>query len=213
VQHGLSIFETSSPSYILLASIDECLRYMLKSRDAHEKLIKNLDRFYKKCETLLNLKVTHFDDPGKIIIFTHDPQKLKGLLSEENIEIEMTSTSYVLVIATVCDTKKSLDAPLTALFKIDKKIGGSPKNQKSGFVLPEKALSIKDAILKGGDVCDIHDSKGKVSAEYIWAYPPGAPVLVPGEVITGEIIDYLNNIEDLKSTKGEYPKIYTIQGE
>ena len=68
VQHGLSIFETSSPSYILLASIDECLRYMLKNQNAHEKLIKNLDRFYKKCETLLNLKVAHFDDPGKIII-------------------------------------------------------------------------------------------------------------------------------------------------
>ena len=210
VRHGLSVFETSSPSYILLASIDECLRYTLKSRDSFEKLTKNLDRFYKKCEALKNLKVAHFDDLGKIIIFTHNPKKLKELLSENRIEIEMASTDYLLLIATVCDTKNSLDALFRALLDADKKIGRRYENQKKEFILPEKKLSIKDAIFKGRELSDISGCSGRISAEFVWAYPPGAPVLVPGEVITEEIIDYLSNSEDLKSTMGKYPKIYTI---
>ena len=210
VRHGLSIFETSSPSYILLASIDECLRYMLDSRDACSKLLNNLEVFYEKTKTLKNLIVTHFDDPGKIIIFTHDSKSLEDLLSEEKIEIEMSSTNYVLLIATVCDTKRTLNTLLSALIKIDKKIGGKHEKKEREFVLPKKALSVKDAILKSGELRDIHDSLGKISSEYVWAYPPGAPVLVPGEVITKEVVDYLDGIEDLKSTKGKYPKIYTL---
>jgi len=208
LRHGLSIFETSSPSYVLLASIDECLRFVRDNPDAFCEFSENLRNFYKEAEKLSNLKVTHFDDIGKIVILTHDGYKLKELLYDEKIELEMASEKYVLLIATICDTKDSLDALLDALFKIDKKMGGVYEEKTVDFFLPATVMKISDALSEIGEFIDICDCEGKISLEYIWAYPPGAPVLVPGEVLSKEVIQYIQGKNDLKSTKGKYPKIY-----
>ena len=208
LKHGLSIFETSSPSYVLLASIDECLRFMRENNCVFDKFSDNLSAFYEKTKILSNLNVTHFDDLGKIIIFTSDTSKLKDLLREEKIEVEMVSDSYVLLIATVCDTKDSLDALFDALFKIDKKIGCVYNEKTADFFLPTAVMKIADALNENGEFFDICECEGRISLEYIWAYPPGAPVVAPGEVLSKETLDYLKAKNDLKSTKGKYPKIY-----
>ena len=208
VRHALSVFETSSPSYILLASIDECLGYVSENKDAFDRFYENLNEFYDKAGKLFNLTVTHFDDLGKIIIFSSDTKKLKELLREEKIEIEMESEDYILLIATVCDTKETLDTLLSALFKIDKKIGTSYRIKKITLPSVKKSKEIGQALKTKGSLLDICDCCGRVSLEYIWAYPPGSPIVVPGETITKEVIDYLKEKKDLKSTKGKYPKIY-----
>lgn len=210
VKHALSIFETSSPSYILLASIDECLRYVSENMDAFDRFYENLNEFYDKAKKLSNLTVTHFDDLGKIIIFSNDTKKLKDLLRDEKIEIEMTSENYLLLIATVCDTKETLDALLDALFKIDKKTDGAYKGKKTDIPAVKKATEIGQALKEKSSLLDISDCCNKVSQEYIFAYPPGSPIVVPGEVITKEVIDYLKKKNDLKSTKGKYPKINVL---
>ena len=210
VKHALSIFETSSPSYILLASIDECLRYVSENKDDFDMFKENLNVFYDKASKLSNLKVTHFDDLGKIIIFSSDTKKLKGLLRDEKIEIEMESENYLLLIATVCDTKEALDALLDALFRIDKKIDGTYKVKKTAVPSVKKSKEIGQALKTKGVFLDISECLGKISLEYIFAYPPGSPIVVPGEVITKEVIDYLKDKKNLKSTKGHYPKIYVL---
>ena len=212
-EHALSIFETSSPSYILLASIDECLRYVSDNKGDFDKLIKNLNGFYDKAGKLSNLSVTHFDDLGKIIIFAKDTKKLKDLLRNEKIEIEMVSDNYVLLIATVCDTKETLDALLDALFKIDKKMDRAYKVKTISIPSIKKVKEIGQALKAKGEFSDLSKCCDRISLEYIWAYPPGTPIVVPGEVITKEVIDYLKKKNDLKSTKGKYPKIYVLQGE
>ncbi len=208
IKHGLSIFETSSPSYILLASIDECLRFVRDNPDAFGEFSENLRSFYKEAEKLSNLKVTHFDDLGKIIVFADDTQKLKQLLKNKKIEVEMVSDSYILLIATVCDTKNSLDALLDALFVIDKKMCGAYSEEKKDFFLPSAVMKISDALFENGEFIEVCDCEGKISLEYVWAYPPGAPVLVPGDKLSKEVIQYLKTKKDLKSTRGKYPKIY-----
>ncbi len=210
VKHALSIFETSSPSYILLASIDECLRYISENIGAFDKFYDNLNEFYDKASKLSNLTVTHFDDLGKIIIFAKDTKKLKDLLRDEKIEIEMESENYVLLIATVCDTKETLNALLDALFKIDKKMDGAYKCKKISLPSVKKAKEIGQALKAKGDLLDICDCCGKTSLEYIFSYPPGSPIVVPGETITKEVIDYLKDKKNLKSTKGRYPKINVL---
>lgn len=210
VKHALSIFETSSPSYILLASIDECLRYVSENMDAFDTFYDNLNEFYDKSKKLSDLKVTHFDDLGKIIIFAEDTKKLKDLLRDEKIEIEMISDDYVLLIATVCDTSKTLDALFDALFKIDKKMNGAYKGKNLDVPAVKKATEIGQALKEKGSLLDISECCNKVSQEYIFAYPPGSPIVVPGEVITKEVIEYLKGKNDLKSTKGKYPKIYVL---
>ena len=150
VKHGLSIFETSSPSYILLASIDECLRYTLKTHKDFELMYENLDDFYKETKLLKNIKVFCFDDMGKIVISANDGQALAKKLREEKIEVEMVSENYVLAMATVADTKETLKALSSALFKIDKDIKPANLCKTKPFVLPKKSTDVEKALNLGG---------------------------------------------------------------
>ena len=207
VRHALSIFETSSPSYVLLASVDECLRYIKKNREEFLKFSKNLDAFYENCKNFTNIKVTHYDDKSKIIVLGNG-EKIAQNLRCEKIEPEMTAPSYVLLMATVMDTKKSLNKLYKALFKTDKTIEEIAPLCPVPDEIPEKILSSKDALSLSGEFSDLSGCEGKVSLEYIWAYPPGVPIIVPGEVISAEIISYIKSRNDLYSTKGKLPKIY-----
>ena len=208
VRHALSIFETSSPSYILLASIDECLRYFLNSESDFDALYKNLDDFYEEMRSLKNIKVLHFDDPTKILMACADGYRLAQKLREEKIETEMVLGRYALAMATVADTKASLDILKDALFKIDKNLSQKVFDDEIKFSLPKKELSIKDALNSKGEFLDFSDCSGKISLEYIFSYPPGAPIVVPGEVVSRETIEYLDTKKDLKTTRGKFPKIY-----
>ncbi len=210
LKHGLSIFETSSPSYILLASIDECMRYMKNHPESLKVLEDRLLSFYKNVSTLKNIRVTHFDDLGKIIITASDGYLLMEMLREENIELEMASEKYALAMATVMDTDESLEKLSSALFKIDKFFSFCADVESMKIPLPEKSMNISDTVNIKGEFYDIKKAEGKISLEYIWSYPPGIPILAPGEIISSEIIEYLSAKKDLKSTKGTFPKIYTM---
>ena len=208
IRHGLSVFETTSPSYILLASIDECLRYTLNNEHDFCLLYENLGRFYDEVKALQNIKVFHFDDMGKIIISACDGQALAEKLRAEGIEVEMVSEKYVLAMATVADTKKTLKCLSSALFKIDKEIKGADSLNELSYALPEKHTDVSDALRGEGYFLDFKKACGKVCQEYIWSYPPGAPIVVAGEIISQDIIDYLATKKELKSTRGKFPQIY-----
>ncbi len=211
LRHGLSIFETSSPSYILLASIDECLRYMLNPHHNFNTFNENLKKFYKDTGKLKNIKVSHFDDIGKIIISGANGFVIAEKLRKAKIETEMASENYVLAMATICDTKRSLNTLKKALFKIDKDIKTVCVNKSPAFALPEKTLDVTSALNTQGDFFHLEDCLNKTSLEYIWAYPPGAPIVVPGEIFSKEIIEYLKSKKDLKTTRGKFPQIFAKQ--
>ncbi len=208
VRHALSIFETSSPSYVLLASIDECLRYIKKNKDKLMSFYKNLDCFYERCKSLKNIEVSYYDDKSKIII-KGQGEKIAEKLRGEKIEPEMVAPDFVLALATLMDTKKTLKKLQKALLKIDKTMDERTPSCIAPDNIPQKKLSAKEALSLAGEYIDISDSEGRVSLEYVWAYPPGVPILVPGEEISDEIIDYIKSRNDLYSTRGQLPKIYT----
>jgi len=195
VRYALSVFETSSPSYVLLASIDECLRYVENNKRDFTELSGNLSYFYENTVALDNMKVIHFDDRTKIIITSSDGYNLAERLREHNIEVEMASDYYVLAIVTPLDKINDLQILLRALYRIDKtlppyKIGKVPE-----FSIPERKDHTGD-----GEFVDIGDCCGRISKEYIRAYPPGIPIVTPGEVLDQGVIDYLKSKKHLKST-------------
>ena len=203
VRHALSIFETSSPSYVLMASIDECLRYVEENKNDFTSLEGNLSYFYENTAALDNMRVIHFDDPAKIIITASDGYDLADKLRSQNIEVEMASDYYVIAIVTCVDKLNDLQILLRALYRIDKTLPPYKIDKIPEFSLPERK------VIKGtSELLDISDCCGKVSDEYIWAYPPGVPIIAPNEVIDQKIIDYLKSKKHLNSTKGKYPKIY-----
>lgn len=203
VQHALSIFETSSPSYVLLASIDECLRYVQEHKEAFDALERNLSFFYENAVAFDNMEVFCFDDKAKIMIASADGYLLADLLRKHNIEIEMASDYYVLAIVTCQDRLDDLKILLRALCKIDKTLPPYSIAKTLPINLPQKGDGAGD-----GEFCEIDMCCGKISKEYIWAYPPGVPLVAPNEIIDKEIIEYLKSKKYLKSTKGKYPNIY-----
>ncbi len=206
IKKYLGIYETSSPSYILMSGIE---RSLLMIKEQGEKLFDNyekqLDLFYNEARKLKNIEVATgekftkkeaFDfDYGKILIFTGETslsgQELHDILLEEyHLQMEMCSGNYVTAITSFMDTKEGFERLLKALQEIDAKYKGDKrKENQSNFVkkvyIPnEKQLEIYDAEEKEKDTVELETAIGKVSGDYVFLYPPGIPIIVPGEVIS-----------------------------
>ena len=213
VSERLSVFETSSPSYLLLSSIDGCINEIYKN-DIFSSWNENLDCFYDRSQNLENIEIIRdgdgfFDfDRSKVVIFPKNQSgtELASVLRQENIEPEMVTPFYVICMTGAGDTKKSFEKLAEALEKADKKKGKAVAvSGVSGFS-KKSVMTIKNALKSDKVFCDINAAEGKISAGYVWAYPPGVPIIVPGEEISAEITEKIvqygkNGIELLGNIK------------
>ena len=193
VARSLRIFETSSPSYVLLASIDECLHLLDAEKETlFARFCAILDDFYNRTESLQYIRAFCYDDKSKILLSAERAgltgAELAALLRANGIEPEMSAAGYVLAITSVCDTKQTLSALFTALLKIDRSLtpGKSASFASSSVSLPPRIFTPFDALKKETETVPLGDAAERICGEYIWAYPPGVPLIVPGETITKE---------------------------
>lgn len=218
IEKFLGIYETSSPSYILMSGIEKCIDIM--ESDGGKligELCDNLEEFYDKMETLSKLRVVRrkdfnkddaFDfDETKILIFTDDLIIDKGtvnerlldgkilsdiLLEEYHIQVEMVALNYVLALCSLMDTKEGFLRLGKALKEIDKRCTNSAwnttKRSSTIYTSNEKKMEISKAWECESVMIPFSEAKNKVAADFISLYPPGIPIVVPGEVITEEII-------------------------
>lgn len=216
---NLAVFETSSSSYILMSSIEKCLDFCENSKDKFKEYCCNLKTVREKLETLKYLKIydksdTDFDyDIGKIVISTANTNisgtKLAEILRNNyQIETEMAYSDYVIAMTSVCDTEKAFDMLSDALISIDSELSKGADTER----VPLKNLYTG----KNFNACELYkfnketipfqNSEFRTSAEYIWAYPPGIPLIVPGEIISKELINYIEYLSackvEIMSTKG-----------
>lgn len=216
---NLAVFETSSPSYILMSSIEKCLDFCENSKDKFKEYCDNLKAVREKLKNLKHLKIydksdTDFDyDICKIVISTSNANisgtKLAEILRNDyQIETEMAYSDYVIAMASVCDTEKAFDMLSNALISIDSELSKGADTER----VPLKNLYTG----KNFNACELYkfnketipfqNSEFRTSAEYIWAYPPGIPLIVPGEIISKELINYIEYLSackvEIMSTKG-----------
>lgn len=206
LQRQLTVFETSSPSYVLLASIDRCLTFLKDSKGAFDNYTKRLDNFNQAARSLKHISVAHdellhaenvFDfDSGKLCLFGNGCMSGKELMdilrSDYRIELEMALGDYALAMTSVCDTDEGFDRLINALVAIDS--GCTHADHPTAITaspLPQRRFTISEALNADGEMCDIDQAEGKVSCEYVRAYPPGVPIIVPGEVIDREVLSQL----------------------
>ena len=231
VKRYLDMLQTSSPSYILMASIDACIHLLeqtqmqkcsiFKEYAAH---IDNLREELKKLKYLKIIRTENTDryDRSKFVISVkHAPisshELYERLLHDYHLQMEMLAGTYVLAMTTIGDTQEGLDRLRDALLAIDAEIdvklkSGSRQEQKpmqmTDTDLPlsgrqpslEKVWTIAEAV-KCRDVVPSRkgkietygfaDSAGHISLEYAYLYPPGSPLIVPGERITQEAVEIL----------------------
>lgn len=204
----LDIFETSSPSYILMASVDKCLDYIEKYGYELNEFTVNLKR----------LKQIEVDDKSKIVISTANTNisgvELADILRNEyRFEVEMASINYVILITTIGDEQAELEKLSNALIKIDNKVELKTNRAISKPTCPKEVQFIE----YGKSVeRDFISSVGCRSNEFVYAYPPDIPILCPNEIITQEICNYIieasENGVNLISESGFVPnKILTKQ--
>lgn len=217
---SLAIFETSSPSYLLLASIEGCIDLLTQKKDAlFEDWKRNLQAFYSQCTALKHLQVvlpSEARDPSKILIDTSKANlhatALKTILREEfRIELEMAYGDYALAMTAMGDTIADLDRLMQALLQIDSRLQTAQKNQVTyQFDLPEFSYSASKARELPTQIVPVQQAIGQISAGYLWAYPPGVPLVVAGERIDTKMIDLLQQLQkngvDVQDSDGLLPE-------
>ena len=198
LRFAMSIFQTSSPSYLVLQSIDYILENINELRTLNKNLQRNLCDLYKLNLENLSLIDSKNKDKSKILISTKNTningKKLAQLLKKEKIEVEMAYPSYALLIATLFDTDEGFNLLKKALVKIDKEIISMDNNYNFTYKSPQKIYEIYLAMIKKSDLVPLEKSKGKIAADFTYAYPPGIPILAPGELISEEILENINNL-------------------
>ena len=211
IEKYLHIIQTSSPSYILMASIDSCIRFLEndseKYFDEYAGLLENTRNELKKLKNINIIETENFDR-SKIIISVKNTN-LSGnelshiLLEKYHLQMEMAAGTYVLAMTTVADTKEGMERLVNALKEIDNSV--SVENKTFEYKLPVleqvytvsniEELIVQDAL--STEIKCFSECVGKVSAEYAYVYPPGIPIIVPGERITKEASELLIEYEKL----------------
>ena len=197
VQAALDIFETSSPSYVLMNSISQCLDILEESGELFRKYVDNLKDFYNICGELKHLQLVCDPavkkDPGKLVISTENTNitgvELAKILREKyELETELSSFAYVLAMTSISDSREGFERLKKALLEIDA-ILSEGKIIVPNLKLPyKKKLEIFEAKAGEEAAVSLKQSCGKISASMVCLYPPGAPIIVPGEEITEEAI-------------------------
>ncbi|WP_026893616.1 aminotransferase class I/II-fold pyridoxal phosphate-dependent enzyme [Clostridiisalibacter paucivorans] len=210
----MDLFQTTSPSYMLMASLDFARSYM--EDEGYKRLDKIIDNIYvmkSKLKFIEGIKLFDTEDIDKRYAVDFDITKLlvsgidKGLQGRElerilrenyNIQIEMADKYYILSILSVMDDVLDLDILKNALKDIfqsrDKDSKKTDNLKVNIFNRNISDMSIYEAVEKQKKFTVLNQSIGCISGDYIIPYPPGVPILLPGERITYEIVEYITEL-------------------
>ncbi len=209
----LGAFETSSPSYILMAGADECMS-LIKSKG--EKLAKKhssrLSDFRANVSNMQHLRLfenrylcSDVDKPRfdvwKICIDCSETNltgsELFAILRDKySLECEMFSARYVLAMTSLADTDEALQRLSDALCEIDGTLCSSAAEPFPALAAPCAAMTAYEAVRRPTEQTTALNAEGKISGGYVWTYPPGIPIIAPGEIITSEALNYLRFLAD-----------------
>lgn len=205
IRRYLDMLQSSSPSYILMASLDACAAWLeCKGSSGFETYVTRLDALRNSLEGLCHLKVLTAQnyDRSKIVVSV-DGTNLSSkelyykLLNDYHLQMEMIAGTYVLAMTSVADTQEGFERLRDALLEIDAGLTSMPETQESlGLPLlkqvlpPFEAEEIKDR--EEAEVLSFEESAGRISLEYAYLYPPGSPLVVPGEEISEEAAGLLD---------------------
>ncbi|MCR5255524.1 MAG: amino acid decarboxylase [Acetatifactor sp.] len=200
VKAGMALFGSTSPSYLILESLDFCNKYIYE--DYREKLAdfcKKSDELKRKI-TKMGFSVCE-SDPLKITLavkgddgFTGDD--LSDELRKNGAEVEFSDIDHVVLMI----TPENGDEIFSKLEVIFKKIGDSVifsrkeqdnlcsrKKENGSLHIPERVLSIREAFLADGEYVDIESGRGRICASYSLSCPPAIPIIMPGEKVDEEV--------------------------
>lgn len=204
IRRYLHMLQSSSPSYVLMASIDSCIGLLENRREElFAPYAENLKRLREELAGLRNLRLvgTKRYDPSKLVISSVDTgltgkELYRVLLEKYHLQMEMAAGRYVLAMTSVGDTKEGFQRLACALKEIDAAPGGAGLQKWENI----PCLPKPDVVYNSSEIDEMEcplefrpwrDCAGYVSAEYAYLYPPGIPLVVPGERVSQQAVDML----------------------
>lgn len=250
VERYLQMFQTSSPSYIFMAGIEQCIYEMSQNgKDAMAQFWKRLMLLRKRLENLRVLRIlgeinsglneysvsgnlkngVYGIDLSKLVISCRGCRKnLSGeqlgdwLRRDYGIEMEMCGADYAVAILTYMDSQENLDRLADALLEIDESleknrlaeeasessvemvrektfvtIGKPEENNCWIWEQPDIRKKPSEAANLQSESLLLEQCEGRISAEFIYLYPPGIPIVTPGECITEMILNQIFYYKEL----------------
>ena len=190
VKNALSMFGSTSPSYIILQSLDKLNRYL--SDGYKERLSKFIQKVEKlKAELELNGYKFIGDEKIKLTFdvkkYGYEGDELAEILLEKNIVTEFHDKDYLVMMLTPETGDEGLEKIKNALLSIEKKSIVTDLPPK--FTKSEREMSIREAMLTKREKLPVEKAEGKILAEASVGCPPAVPILVSGELITKEAIE------------------------
>lgn len=189
LRRAASIHGTSSPSYPILTSMD-LARAWMESEEGQERYRTACQRVKKMRQKFPALNCENLD-PGRLTLRVKDGYEVERRLQEQGVWPEMADRGHVVFIVTGADSMEDLDRLEQALDALN--LQGDDM-QYPMPPTPEIVLRPRQALFASAQVLSLSECEGKISACQIAPYPPGVPVVAPGEVITKKHLAYLQEI-------------------
>ena len=227
IDRYIHMVQSSSPSYVLMASIENSI-YQMEQTDT-APYGKQLYRLRRRLGQMRHLRLADTGligqagirdlDISKIVVSTRGTclypaedgltgftgAQLDDILRREyHLEMEMCGADYVTAITTVMDSGEGLERLGDALTRIDTQLtdagykpDGRSGNQKSVYSMRcDTAMSMGEAMEEKMASVGLEDSAGCISGEFVYIYPPGIPIVAPGEWISRPILEVILEYRD-----------------
>ena len=208
VRQIINLTQTTSASYLLMVSLDIARRNLaMNGREMYRKAVQYVDYareeinriggYYVYGDELCNGDSFYAFDRTKLSIHTRNTGlagiEVYDLLRDEyGIQIEFGDIGNILAIVTAGDRALEIERLISALSEIKRLYGGDPTGMlQSEYLAPDVALPPQQAFYADKKAVPLEQSVGEICSEFVMCYPPGIPILAPGERITADIVNYI----------------------
>lgn len=210
----MSMLTTTSPNYLLMASLDAArAQVQAHGREMAAAAVAAAEKLRKLCGSFAGLKVMTAADCGGLNLDTtkvtvnfsqwgYTGVEVGDLLRQAGVAVELVDAQNVLFLVTYADTTADYDAALEKIAGVLRKLELAKRSAAQGVTvqsvpLTAMALPLREVFYGDKKALPLTASAGKICGEQVSFYPPGIPVLLPGEVISQEIIDYCQMMKGL----------------
>lgn len=213
VRQIINLTQTTSGSYLLLSSLDISRRNLaLRGRDSFAKVVEmaeyarseinRIGGYYAFSKELINGDSVFDFDVTKLSVNTLDVglagiEVYDYLRDEYDIQIEFGDLGNILAYFSIGDRRREVERLVSALSEIRRRFGKSRAGlMKQEYIEPVVVVSPQEAFYAQKEPVLIENSLGKVCSEFVMCYPPGIPIIAPGERITHEVLNYIMYAQD-----------------
>ena len=208
VRQIINLTQTTSASYLLLSSLDisrrnlalrgkEIFAQVMDLAEYARKEISNIGGYYAYSSDMINHDSIYDFDKTKLSIYTLDIglagiEVYDKLRDEYDIQIEFGDMGNILAYLSIGDRKQDIERLASSLAEI-KRLNSRGKEglMPHEYISPELAVSPQAGFYADKEQLDLQETSGRICSEFLMCYPPGIPILAPGEMITNRILDYI----------------------